>query len=65
VSPFKVVHCYQPSGPLDIFLMSLHARVSKSANALARHGRDLHNETSKHIQVTHAQYKLKSTEVKI
>jgi hypothetical protein len=38
--------------------MSLHARVSKSTSAFARHGHDLHNETSKLIQAIHAQYKI-------
>lgn len=54
VSQFEVVHCYKRRIPLYIFLMSLYARVSKSANAFARHGHDLHKETSKHIQATHA-----------
>jgi hypothetical protein len=54
VSAFEVVHCYKPGLPLYIFLMSLHARVSKSANAFAQHGHDLHKETNKHIQATHA-----------
>jgi hypothetical protein len=39
--------------------MSLHAKISMSTKAFARHGHDLHNETRKQIQATHANIKLK------
>ena len=46
-SPFKVVHGYTPRKPLDILSMSPHVRISKSADAFARHIHDLHNEIHK------------------
>jgi hypothetical protein len=58
MSPLEVVHCPKPRKPLDIFPMSLHARVSKSTNTVARHGHDLHDETCKQIRASHAQYKI-------
>jgi hypothetical protein len=58
VSPFEVVHCYKPRRPLDIFLMSPHARASESANAVAQHVHDLQNEINKQTQATNAQYKI-------
>ena len=57
-SPFKVVHGYTPRKPLDILPMSPHVRISKSADAFARHIHDLHNEIRKKIQASNSQYKI-------
>ena len=34
-SPFEVVHGYTPRKPLDLLPMSLHVRISKSAEVFA------------------------------
>jgi hypothetical protein len=57
MSPFEVVHGYKRRKPLDLLLMSPHARVSESDEAFA-HAHDLHDEISKQIQASNAQYKL-------
>ena len=36
MSLFEVAHGYKPRKPLDILPMSVHARVSKSAESFAR-----------------------------
>ena len=60
MSPFEVVHCYKPKKPLDLLLMPLHARVSKSAESFARRIQDLHVKITKQIQANNAQYKLRA-----
>lgn len=60
MSPFEVAHDYKPRKPFDLLLMSLHARVFESAEAFARHVHDLHNEISKQMQASSAQYKLQA-----
>jgi hypothetical protein len=35
MSPFEVVHGYKPRKPLDVLPMSLHAKVSESAESFA------------------------------
>jgi len=60
MSPFQVVHGYKPRKPLDLLPISLHARVSESAESFARRIQDLHIEITKHIQASNAQYKLQA-----
>jgi hypothetical protein len=60
MSPFEVVHGYKPRKPLDLLSMSIHARVSESAEFFARRIQDLHIEITKHIQASNAQYKLQA-----
>ena len=57
-SPFEVVHGYTTRKPLDLLPMSLHVRISKSAEAFAQHVHDLHNEIRKNIQASNSQYKI-------
>ena len=57
-SSSKVVHGYTPRKPLDILPMSPYVRISKSADAFARHIHDLHNEIRKKIQASNSQYKI-------
>jgi hypothetical protein len=57
ISPFEVVHGYKPKKPLDLSLMSPHARVSKSVESFARRVQDLHVKITKQIQASNAQYK--------
>jgi hypothetical protein len=47
MSPFKMVHGYKPSKPLDFLLMSSHTRVSKSTESFARRVQDLHVKITK------------------
>ena len=58
MSLFEVVHGYKPKKPLDLFPMSIHARVSESAESFACRIQDLHIEIAKQIQASNAQYKL-------
>jgi len=60
MSPFEVVHGYKPRKLLDLLPMSLHARVSESAESFARRIQDLHIEITKQIQTSNAQYKLQA-----
>jgi len=60
MSPFEVVHGYKPRKPLDLFPMSIHARVSESAESFACRIQDLHIEISKQIQASNAQHKLQA-----
>ncbi|KAL3577705.1 hypothetical protein D5086_019209 [Populus alba] len=60
MSPFEVVHGYKPKKPLDLLPMSLHARVSESAESFARRIQVLHIEITKQIQASNAQYKLQA-----
>jgi len=60
MSPFEVVHGYKPMKPLDLLLMSLHARVSESAESFARRIQDLHIEITKQIQASNVQYKFQA-----
>lgn len=55
----ETVHYYKPRRPLDLPMPS-HISVSESADALAQHFHDLHNEISKQIQATNAQYKIEA-----
>ena len=52
MSPFEVVHGYKPRKPLDLLPMSLHARVSESAESFAHRIQDLHIEITKQIQAS-------------
>jgi hypothetical protein len=47
MSPFKVVHDYKPRKPLDLLSISLHAKVSESAESFIRRIQDLHIEITK------------------
>ena len=58
MSPFEVVHGYKPKKPLDLFPMSLHAKMSKSIEYFARRIQDWHVEITKQIQASDVQYKL-------
>jgi hypothetical protein len=58
ISPFEVVHGYKPKKPLDLFLMSPHARMSKSVESFARRVQDLHVKVTEQIQASNAQYKV-------
>ena len=60
LSPFEVVHGYKPKKPLDIFPMSLHAKMSKSIEYFARRIQDWHVEITKQIQASNTQYKLRA-----
>jgi hypothetical protein len=60
MSPFEIVHGYKPRKPLDLLPMSLHARVSKSAESFVRRIQDLHIKITKQIQASNAQYKLQA-----
>ena len=56
--PFEVVHGYKPRKPLNILLMSLHAKVFELAKFFTRKIQNLHIEITKQIQTSNAQYKL-------
>ena len=58
MSPFEVVNGYKPRKPLNLLPMSIHARVSESAESFGRRIQDLHIEITKQIQESNAQYKL-------
>jgi len=60
MSPFEVVHGYKPRKPLDLLPMSIHTRVSESAEFFARRIQDLHIEITKQIQASNVQYKLQA-----
>jgi len=47
MSPFEVVNGYKPRKPLDLLPMSIHTRVSESAESFARRIQDLHIEIIK------------------
>ena len=54
ISPFEIVHGYQPRQPIDLISMAPHhTRMSESAPSLASHIHDLHKE----IQKNNANYK--------
>jgi hypothetical protein len=59
MSPFEVVHYYQPRELSYIFLISHHVRVFESAKSFARRVQDLHVEITKQIQASNAQDKLR------
>ena len=58
MSLFAIVHGYKPRKPLDLLLMSFHAKVYGSTESFACRIQDLHIEITKQIQVSNAPYKL-------
>jgi len=58
MSPFEVVHGYQPRQPVDLILMApYYTRMSKSAASLVSHIHDLYKEINTQIQKSNANYK--------
>ena len=50
ISPFEVMHGYQPRQPIDLILMAPHHnRMSESAASFALHIYDLHKEINNQI----------------
>ena len=51
MSPFEVVHGYQPKQPINLIPMTPHHnRMSESATSFASHIHDLYKEISNQIQ---------------
>ena len=58
MSPFEVVHGYQPRQHIDLIPMTPHhTRMSESAASFASHIHNLHKEISSQIQKNNAKYK--------
>jgi len=58
MSPFELVHGYQPTQPITLIPMAPHhTRMSKSAASFTSHIHDLHKEISNQIQKNNANYK--------
>ena len=60
MSPFEVVHGYKARKPLDLFPMSPQVRMSKSAEAFARHIHDLHKDINNRIHSSNTRYKVQA-----
>ena len=59
ISPFEVVHGYQPRQLIDLIPMAYHrARMSESAALFASHIYDLHKKINNQIQKNNANYKV-------
>ena len=46
MSPFEVVHGYQPRQPIDLPMAPNHTRMSESAASFASHIHDLYKESA-------------------
>ena len=58
MSPFEVVHGYQPRQPIDLIPMAPHhTRMSESVASFTSHIHDLHKEISNQIQKNNTNYK--------
>ena len=58
MSPFEVVHGYQPKQPINIISMVPHyTRMSELAASFASYIHDLHKDISNQIQKSNANYK--------
>jgi len=58
MSPFEVVHSYQPRQPINLIHMAHHhIRMSESAALFVSHIHDLHKEISTQIQKNNANHK--------
>ena len=58
MSPFELVHGYQPRQPVDLIRVAPHhTRMSESTVPFASHIHDLHKEISTQIQKSNANYK--------
>ena len=56
-SPFEIVHGYKPRKPLDLIPLSIHTRISESAESFAQHVKNLHKEVSNKINLSNETYK--------
>ena len=58
MSPFEVVHGYQPRQLIDLIpMVPHHTRMLESVASFASHIHDLHKEISNQIQKSNAKYK--------
>ena len=57
MSPFEVVHGYQPRKPIDLIPLPMYARISKSMESFAQHVKSLYKEISKKINISNKIYK--------
>ena len=59
MSPFEVVHGYQPRKPINLILMvPHHTRMPESAALFASHIYDLHKKINNQIQKSNVNYSL-------
>ena len=55
LSPFKIVTSRRPRKPVDLVPMSIHARVSESAESFAEHIKSLHDSIRQRLEVSNGQ----------
>ena len=57
MSPFEVVHGYQPRKSIDLIPLPIHTRIFEFAESFAQHVKSLHKEIDKKISMSNKIYK--------